>query len=118
MNKLALTLPGFNSSSGVTITSPEGFNTTAFNSLASVVNGFLNVFFYIAGFLLLIWLVWGIFQYLFAGGKKEALAAAQKRITWAFIGFIIVILAYSITNYVQFHTINLQLIEITNVTGP
>lgn len=60
-----------------------------------------NVVFYIAGALLIIWLVWGVFQYIFAGGDKEKLAGARKRLTWAIVGFIIIVLAFSVSQFAQ-----------------
>ncbi len=93
---LALALPGFPSASP--INSPAN---AQFNSLGSIVSGFLDVALYISGFLLLIWLVWGIFQYLFAGGSKEGLGAARKRITYALIGFIVLIFAFFAGDYAK-----------------
>jgi hypothetical protein len=71
------------------------------NSIGEVVTGFLNVFFLIAGFLLFIWLAWGVFQYIFAGGDKNKLAQARGRITWAFIGFIIIVASFALGRYAQ-----------------
>ncbi|MBI2011484.1 hypothetical protein HYS91_01815 [Candidatus Daviesbacteria bacterium] len=70
-------------------------------TLGALITGFLDIAFLIAGFLLFFWLVWGVFQYLFAGGNKERLGQARTRLTWAFIGFIIVILAFSVSKFVQ-----------------
>lgn len=67
--------------------------------LGEVLSAASVVIFYIVVFLTFYWLVWGAFQYLFAGGNKENLAKARARITWALVGLIIVILAYLVTQW-------------------
>ncbi len=97
MEKLTLITPGnelFNVESNL---SAEFDNA----NLAFFTSGLLNIFFYIAGFLLLFWLVWGVFQYLLAGGNKEGLTNAKKRIRLALIGFLIVVLSFAISQYAQ-----------------
>lgn len=64
--------------------------------LGDLVSRLLSVIILMAGFLMLIWLVWGAMQYITAGGEKEALAKARSRILYAIIGFILIILAYNI----------------------
>ncbi len=64
--------------------------------LAELVSRLLNVIILLAGFLMLIWLVWGAMQYIMAGGDKEDLSKARSRIIYAIVGFIIIILAYNI----------------------
>lgn len=61
----------------------------------------LELILYLTGALMFIWLVWGIFQYIFAGGDKEALGKAQKRITYAIVGFLLVAIAFAISQYLQ-----------------
>lgn len=70
-----------------------GFDT----KLSTVISDLFLIVFYLAGFLAFFWLVWGAFQYIFAGGDKEKIGRARSRITWAIIGLFIVILAYSLT---------------------
>ncbi len=67
--------------------------------LGEVLSAASTVVFYIVLFLAFYWLVWGAFQYLFAGGNKENLAKARARITWALVGLVIVILAYLVTQW-------------------
>ncbi len=71
---------------------------TSFGGLVSVI---LTYTLQIMGFLLLIWMAWGIFQYIFAGGNKDNIKKARGRITWAIIGFIFTLLAYSISGWLQ-----------------
>ena len=59
-----------------------------------VINSAVGYIFPIAGFLLLIFLVFGGYQYLLSGGDPKKTQSAQKNITWAIVGFIIIFLAY------------------------
>ncbi len=99
-----LKIPGFDSNP---ILPPPNLNQQFLNSPANggglgyFVSGLYNVAFLITGSLLLIWLVWGIFQYIFAGGNKELLAKARSRIVWALIGFLIVVTALFVSQYAQ-----------------
>ena len=70
-----------------------------FKNLGDILSGLLNIVFYLAVFLAFYFLVWGAFQYILAGGKKEELAKARQRITWALVGLVIVFLAYFIAQY-------------------
>ena len=94
MRQLALTLNG-TSIPGTPGLSPQ------FNDLGSVVSAFLDVGFYIAAFLMVFWVFWGVFQYIFAGGDKNSLTAAKKRISWAIAGFVLLGLLFAISQYVQ-----------------
>lgn len=106
--KIALTLPG-----GQTVLNPQN----KFNDLGSFLSGLFNVVFYIAGFLVLFWLVWGIFQYIFAGGNKDALGKAQARITWAIVGFLILTISFAFSQYAQ-GLFEPKLPNLTNLTIP
>jgi ABC-type uncharacterized transport system permease subunit len=67
---------------------------------------------------MLFWGFWGVFQYIFAGGKKETLALARKRITFAIVGFILVALAFIIQRFViQIYPVN-PLLIVTPVSSP
>lgn len=89
-----LTLPGGNNINNP-ITQP------GLGDLTGVVSGFLNIGFFIAGFLLLAWFSWGVFQYIFASGNKESLAKARARIQWAIIGFLIVVISFAASQYIR-----------------
>ena len=69
------------------------------NSLGDLISVFLNIVFYAAGFLAFFYLVWGAFSYIMAQGKKEDLAKARARITWAIVGLMIILLAFMIAKY-------------------
>ena len=95
--KLALTLPGFSPSA---IPQPSGLNPD-FKDLGSFITPLLNIVFYAALFLAFFWLAWGAFAYILAQGKKEDLAKARSRITWALIGLVIILLAFSIAKFIS-----------------
>lgn len=94
MNKFALKLPGGNE-----IPQPKELTDKGFVNLASLISPLLNIIFYIAAFLAFYYLIWGAFQYLMAQGKKEDLAKARSKITWALVGLMVVFLAYFIAKF-------------------
>lgn len=57
-------------------------------------SGVLRFVFYGAGLLLLIYMIMGGFQLMFARGDPKAMQSAQGKITNALIGFVIVVFAY------------------------
>ncbi len=91
--KIALTLPG-----GNTVGNPPNFDPKL-TDLASIISGFLNIALYLAIFMAFYWLVWGSFQYILAQGKKEDLAKARSRITWALIGLAVIFSAFFIAKF-------------------
>lgn len=90
MNKLALELPG-----GQNITDPQA----QFTDLGGLISGLFTVAIFIAAFLSFIWLVWGAFQYIVAGGNKENLAKARARITWAIVGLLLTLIAFLVAQF-------------------
>ena len=67
---------------------------TRFTNLASLVNNALTYVFSIAGIILLLYLVWGGFDYLTSMGEPKRAESAKGKITNAIIGFIIIFVAY------------------------
>lgn len=72
-----------------------------YKNLGGVAGGILNLFYIGGGFLMLYWLIWGVFQYIIAQGNKESLAKANSRITWAVLGFLFLMMSYMLSGYVQ-----------------
>lgn len=99
MKELALTLPG---TSGGRIYNPPLNFPASTTTLADVVNLALQIGLYIGGALMFFWAVWGVFDYIRAEGNKENLGKARKKIQWAIVGFIILILTFFVADYVQF----------------
>lgn len=104
-----LTLPG----NGNTVIN----NPTKFQDLGSVLSGGYEIVIYVAGFLMLIWMFWGVFEYIFAGGDKTKLGKARARITYAIIGFVLVIMAFMISQYVKDFAQPMEIIP-TQVEAP
>ncbi|MBI1863677.1 hypothetical protein HYS03_00475 [Candidatus Woesebacteria bacterium] len=72
-------LPGFKFSTG---------------TVGSVTSALLPYIFAIAGIILLLFLISAGISYMTARGDPKAISGAQARITYALIGFIIILLAY------------------------
>ncbi len=96
--KLALTLPGFSPIPQPSGLKPEFTNNTA--NLASILTPLLNIIFFLAAFVSFYYVIWGAYSYITAQGKKEDLAKARARITWAIIGLIVVLLAFSFSQFI------------------
>lgn len=64
------------------------------NNIGSIVSGLLTYIFPIAGFLLLLYLIFGGYQFMLSRGDPKALQDAKAKITYALIGFIIIFVAY------------------------
>lgn len=67
--------------------------------LGDVLTKALELVVFLAAFLAFFWFVWGAFHYIFSGGNKEELSKAKKRMTWAIVGLILVLLAYVIAQF-------------------
>lgn len=97
--KLALTLPGFKQIDPRYLPTQNATFDPNTVTLGSAITAFGEVALYIGGFLMFFWAVWGVFDYLRAEGNKEALAKARKKIQWAIAGFVILVLAFFISDY-------------------
>jgi len=103
--KLALKLPWAGGSTAIdnkyipTTTPP--FNDPEHFKLGDALSIFGQVALYTGGFLMFFWAVWGVFDYLRAEGNKEGLAKARKKIQWAIVGFVILILAFFMSDIAQ-----------------
>ncbi len=56
--------------------------------------------FEIAGVLLVIWFILGAFDILMSGGSKEKIAEGQGKITHAIVGFVMLIMAFFIIQFI------------------
>ena len=64
------------------------------DSVGGIINNTLPFIFVIAGFILLLYLVWGGFAWMTSGGDPKAIEGAKSKITNALIGFVILFAAY------------------------
>src|SRR3990172_2764093 len=95
-NLLAKDLGTFSGIGGISNT-PATSSITGFTKVVSTAVGLLTI---IAGLYFLFRLLTAAFKWIGAGGNKDTLAAAQKAITSALTGLIIVILSYALTGLV------------------
>ncbi len=66
--------------------------------LEQVFSGIVASALTLAGIATLVMLVWGGYQFLMAGGDKEGAAKAQKTLTYAIAGLLLVLSAWVIMN--------------------
>lgn len=65
-----------------------------FKTVGDIVSALVPSLFVLAGFALLLYLVWGGFTLMTSGGDPKAIEGAKQKITHAVIGFVIVITAF------------------------
>jgi len=70
-------------------------------TLGEIISNLLPYIFSIAGLILFVFLIMGGFELLTSGGNPEKAKKAQERITSALIGFLIIFLAYWITQLLE-----------------
>ena len=68
---------------------------------AQIVSALLNVILPLAGFITVAVIIISGIQFVTSGGNPEAAAAARGRLTFAIVGFIIIILAFAITQIID-----------------
>jgi hypothetical protein len=122
MNKIALGLPGINNPpsipnfvgpNGTAITNP----TLLSGNLGGIISELLAIAFMVAGFISFIWALFGVYQYITAGGDKNGLAKARAKITWALVGLLLLSISFAVSNYVR-QLAPTQVINVQNVTSP
>lgn len=114
MKQLSWKVPGFEVGEGFPQLRPDLSGA----QLGDLITKLLNLTFTVAAFLMFFWAIWGVFQYIFAGGNKEGLAKARSRITWAIVGFIITLLAFIISQFIQQIFPAQPNLNITDITQP
>lgn len=58
--------------------------------LGSLIGWGINVFIIVAGLFMLIYLLWGAFDWISSSGEKEKVSKAQSKITNALIGMVLI----------------------------
>ncbi|OGF98788.1 hypothetical protein A3D78_03740 [Candidatus Gottesmanbacteria bacterium RIFCSPHIGHO2_02_FULL_39_14] len=87
---------------GVTGTIQGPLPSGRFTNLASLVNNAMPILMALAGIALLLYLIWGGFDFLTSMGDPKKAEAGKTKITQAIIGFFIIFAAYWITQLVAF----------------
>lgn len=80
-----------------------GVATPNFNSdstLGDIISGLLPYIFYLAGFLILLYGVMGGYQIMNSQGDPKAIAQGRDKITYAIVGFIVMVVSYWILQLV------------------
>ncbi len=77
--------------------------------LGTVVNQVLILLFPLAGIVVFFYLIYGGYQYLMSQGDPKAIASAQQTITYAVIGFLVMVSAYFVVQALGV-TLNLSVI--------
>lgn len=90
---------------------------TMVNPLASIIARLWETVTILGGLLVLIFLVWGAFDWLSSGGSEKKLEGAKTKITNAVIGMIILAGSFAIVNLVEYFT-GFSIIEIVWPTPP
>src|SRR3989344_9616137 len=75
-----------------TIAPPQGAPT----DLGTFIGGAIRLFIIVAGLFLLIYMLWGAFDWITSGGEKEKISKAQSKITNAVIGMFLVIVSLTL----------------------
>lgn len=83
---------------GQTINPPSGIPQGGLSNLKVYLGNTLTLFMVAGAFLMIIFIVWGGIQWITSGGDKAKLTTARGRITWAIIGFIIILISFFILN--------------------
>lgn len=105
---LALTLPGANGQPGQTINPPASIPKGGLTTLQSILSNGITLFLIFGILLTIITIIWSGIQWGSSGGDKAKLQSARNRITWAVIGFILLLLSFFILNIIgYFFKVNL-----------
>lgn len=71
------------------------------STLGELISKSFNLVLFIAGALMFYWIIWGVFHYIFSGGDKNELGKARARITWAIVGFLILLIVFALKEFLQ-----------------
>lgn len=85
------------------ITPPEAMNLGGdkpVEGLGKFIAFGINAFILIAGFSMLIYLLWGAFDWISSSGEKEKITKAQNKITNALIGMVLIFVVLVLFNLV------------------
>lgn len=88
----------------------EKFGFGGITSFGEATSKLLTPIFSIAAFLVVLYFLFGAFNFLRSAGNKEAMEGAKQMITQAIFGFVILIFAFFILQFLpQFFGFNLSL---------
>ncbi|MBU1031460.1 pilin [Patescibacteria group bacterium] len=91
---------------GISISNCFGFGK--FTSLGEVISEIVPIMFSVAGAAMVLYFLFGAFKYLQSRGNKEEVAAAQNIIIHAVIGFIILMFAFLVLQFLLSSLFNIK----------
>lgn len=80
----------------------DKFGFGDFTSFGDILSKLVTPVFSVAATLVIIYFLWGAFDLIKSGSNKEEIAGAREKITHAIIGFIILIFAFLILQFLLF----------------
>lgn len=83
----------------VNITPPK-FGIDPNISIGQLISNALTIVFIVAALLVLVYLIWGAFQWITSGGDKEGIGKARDKIIQSLVGLVILALAFLIVRVV------------------
>lgn len=89
-----------------------------------IITNAITIVFVVAVLAVLVYLIWGAFEWITSGGEKDAIGKAQKKITNALIGLAILALAFVIARVVgavlgiDFSNLSLPRLDSGSVPAP
>ena len=79
----------------------DGYEFGEGSTIASFFDlGIINIIFFVAGIALLFYLITSGLSMMISRGDPKALEGAKARLTYAVLGFVIIILAYTLTQII------------------
>lgn len=91
-----------------TINAPSGMNEfkdDPVGGLGKLLSTGISIFFLVASLALLIYLLWGAYDWLTSGGEKEKLSKAQLKIVNAIVGMLLMIVAIVVFNVIMINVL-------------
>ena len=89
-----------------------GHGSGQVTSLSEVVGKLLPAAFSVAGVMVVFYFIFGAFKLISSGGEKNAVAEAQKMITHAIIGFVMLILLFAVIKFIPaFFNLQINIIQ-------
>lgn len=66
--------------------------------LSLLINNAITLIYELAAIAFFLMIIWSAFEWVTSGGDKDKIAAAQKRLTYAFIGIVLFAIAYAVVS--------------------
>lgn len=82
----------------------NGQEVATFNCISVVFQNVVNAAFVFAGIVALIIIIYSGIKFIFSGGDPKQIEGARKTLTYAIIGFVVIILSFIIINIISIIT--------------